>query len=865
MRTLIQNCKYAVRVLLKAPLLTVSSILILGIGIGANTALFTVMNALLIEQLPVEDPDRLVLFEVSAPENFDYGSTSGSTKVEAGRLRLTAFTYQSFIRFRENAQGLADVFAFSPLTLNVNADGRSDVVEGQVASGNYYSGLRLPAAIGRTITDADDTPSAPAVAVISHRFWRQRFGGSPSVIGKQLTINNTAFTVIGVTPANFNGTGEVGSAQDITIPLNWESKIQSDPKQSQIYQPGNWWLQTMARLGPGVTIEQATAKLNTVFQQSVLEDHAARQIDAQEKGDTSIKALESQNYPLLKLKIGSRGQVDVREEYAPSLSLLLSGLIAVLLIVCISVANLQFSRRVDQQREIATRLALGASRWQIVRQMLIESVVLASIGGALGIMFAIWIKEVLLRVEDWGGGALNALNTKLDWRVLGFTALLSIATGVVCGVVPAWKSANTDTKILLNLRSGGARVTSRGLLSRVLIVTQIALTLALAIGAGLFFQTLYNLKRTETGFNAHNVLLVDISPESNGYKAEELAQLYPDLIDRFNTIPGVNAATISRIPLLANTRFGRSVYLREALKATPDANGRIPASGSVYVNYVYENFLDVMQIPLLQGRPLERHDDSNSSPVAIVSETFAKRLFPNESAIGKRFTFNVKKPDAIEIVGVARDTKYDMQRREIRPMVYLPWRQSVEQMLPATIEVRTINDPYSVVGDVRKAVYEVDKNLPVSNIRTQEEQADKTLHAERLFARILGLFAAFALLLTAIGLYGVLAYSVKRRTNEIGLRMALGADRTEVLKMIIRQGIMVTLVGLALGLILSYLSELYLEKTIKLSSMLYGVKTHDLSTYIAVACIMFVVTLVACWFPARKATKIDPIRALRVE
>lgn len=864
MRTLIQNCKYGVRMLLKAPVLTFSAILILGIGIGANTALFTVMNALLIEQLPVEDPDRLVLFEASAPEDFDYGSTSGSTKAENGRLRLTAFTYQSFTRFRENAEGLADVFAFSPITLNVNADGRSEVVDGQVASGNYYTGLRLHAIVGRTITDDDDTPSAPPVAVISHRYWRQRFGGSPNVIGKQLTINKTAFTVIGVTPANFTGTGEVGSAQDITIPLGWEPKIQSDPKQSQIYGPGTWWLRIMARLGPGATIEQATAKLNIVFQQSVIEHRAARQIEAQTKGDTPIKALESQYYPVLNLKTGSRGQVDVREEYAPSLSLLLGGVIVVLLIVCISVANLQFSRRADQRREIATRLALGASRWRIVRQMLIESVVLSGIGGGLGIVFAIWIKDVLLRVEDWGGGDLNALNTKLDWRVLSFTTLLSIATGVVCGVVPAWKSANTDTKILLNL-SSGARVTSRSLLSRVLIITQIALSLALAIGAGLFFQTLYNLKRTETGFNAHNLLLVDISPESNGYKAEGLAQLYPDLVERFNTIPGVSAATISRIPLLANTRFGRSVYLHDALQATPDANGQIPASGSVYANYVYENFLDVMQIPLLQGRPLDRHDDSASSEVAIVSETFAKRFFPNESAIGKRFTFKVKKPDSIEIVGIAKDTKYDMQRREIRPMVYLPWRQSMDQMFPATIELRTSNEPYSIVTDVRRAVYDVDKNLPVSNIRTQEEQADKTLHVERLFARILGLFAVFALLLTAIGLYGVLAYSVKRRTNEIGLRMALGADRAAVLKMIIRQGILVTLVGLSLGLIISYGAEMYLEKTIKLSSMLYGVKTHDLSTYIVVACAMFVVSLVACWFPARRATKIDPIKALRHE
>src|SRR5215216_1897091 len=560
MQTLIQDFKYGFRVLLKAPVLTFSAILILGIGIGASTALFSVMNAILLEKLPVEDPDRLVLFEVSAAKSFDYGSTSGSNSVgSSGRLRLTAFTYQSFIRLREQPGVLADVFAFSPSTLNVNADGRSDVVDGQVVSGNYYGGLGLQAIVGRTITAQDDEPSAPPVAVLNHRYWQQRFGGSPSIIGKQLNINNIAFTVVGVTPANFNGTGEVGSSQDITIPLAWEPKIQSDPKESQMYGPGNWWLRIMGRLKPDATIEQATAMLNTVFQQSVIEHRTARQMDAQMKGEDPIKPLESEYYPQLIIRPGSRGEVDVREEYAPSVSLLLGGVSAVLLIVCISVANLQFSRRADQAREIATRLALGASRWQLIRQMLIESVILASMGGVLGILFAIWIKNGLLRVEDWGGGDLNALNIKLDWYVLSFTSLLSIVTGVVCGVVPAWKSSKADFKIAFNLHSGGARTTSHSFLSRLLIITQIALSFPLLIVAGLFFQTLYNLERTDTGFNTHNLLLVDISPELNGYKAKALAQLYPNLIERFNSIPGVRSATISRIPLLANTRYGRSL------------------------------------------------------------------------------------------------------------------------------------------------------------------------------------------------------------------------------------------------------------------------------------------------------------------
>jgi len=865
MGTLIQDLKYGFRVLWKVPVLTLSAILILGIGIGASTALFSVINAILLEKLPVEDPDRLVLFEVSAAKDFDYGSTSGSAHVDSsGILRLTAFSYQSFIRFQEQPGVLADIFAFSPSTLNVNADGRSDVVYGQVVSGNYYRGLGLQAIVGRTITDHDDE-SAPPVAVLSHRYWQQRFGGSSNIIGKQLNINNIAFTVIGVTPANFSGTGEVGSSQDITIPLVWESKIQSDPKNSQMYGPGNWWLRIMGRLKPDATIEQATATLNTVFQRSVMEHRTARQMDAQMKGGDPIKPLESEYYPLLKIKSGSRGEVDAREEYAPSLSLLLGGVSAILLIVCISVANLQFSRRADQAREIATRLALGASRWQLIRQMLIESVILASMGGLLGILFAIWIKNGLLTVEDWGGENLSALNIKLDWYVLSFTSLLSIVTGVVCGVVPAWNSCKADFNIVFNLRSGGARVTSRSFLSRLLIVTQIALSLPLLIVACLFFQTFYNLERTDTGFNTHNLLLVDIAPQLNGYKVKALEQLYPDLIERFGSIPGVRSATTSRIPLLANTRYGRSLYLHDALQATPDATGRIPSSGSAYVNYVYENFLEVMEMPLLQGRTFNRREDSDSSQVAIVNQAFAEKFFPNESAIEKRFTFNPKKPDSIEIIGIVRDTKYDMQRREIRPIVFLPWRQSMDQMFPVTVELRTSNDPYSIIADVRSAVYQVDKNLPLNNIRTQEEQADKTLHRERLLARILSFFAAVALLLAAVGLYGVIAYSVKRRTNEIAVRMALGADRPRVLKMIIGQGVLLTIVGVLSGLIISYFSITYLEKTIKLSSMLYGVKSYDVSSYLVVVCTILVVTLVACWFPARRATKIDPITSLRYE
>ena len=490
---------------------------------------------------------------------------------------------------------------------------------------------------------------------------------------------------------------------------------------------------------------------------------------------------------------------------------------------------------------------------------------LSALGGALGIVFALWIKDGLLAVGDWGGRGMRALEPQIDWRVLGFTFGLSLLTGIVFGLAPAWRATKVDLTPALKDSSRGSSAVSRSLLSRSLIVLQVALSLLLLIGAGLFLRTLINLQRVEPGFNARNLLLFGVEPGLIGYKDEKLTQLYQQMTERLEAVPGVQAVTFSRTALLSQSTSSRSVFLRDALSATPDAEGRIKPSGDGYIHQVRENFLEAMEISLLAGRTLKPQDDAKSPRVVVVNQTFANKYFPNESAVGKRFTFDPAKPDEIEIIGVAKDAKYARQRDEIPPTVYSSWRQELRGMSGATFEVRTAGDPNAAVAAVRQAVREVNGNLPLNNIKTQIEQADETLRMERLFAKLLSLFGLLAQQLASIGLYGVMAYSVAQRTREIGIRMALGASRGQVLKMILRQGMTLTLLGVILGLVGAYVMTKYLASQLNLTTMLYGVKVNDPMTYGVIAALLTIVALIACYIPARRATKVDPMVALRYE
>jgi predicted permease len=867
MNTLLQDLRYGARMLLKQKGVTAIAVLSLGLGIGANTALFSIVDAMLLKLLPVKEPQRLVLFQSLVARNFAYGSYSGNSRLdpETGLQLGTSFPYVSYQRMLERQDGqsaLSDIFAFGYVSLNALADGHAEGVSGQTVTGNYHVGLGVRPLLGRLLTGDDDKPSANPVAVLSYRYWQKRFSGDAGVVGKQINLNNRAFTVIGVTPPGFDGAGQVGATQDVTIPLAMEPQLNVDPQRSRMYGAGMWWLRIMGRLNPGATPEQARAQLEAAFQHSVVEHRAARNTQALAAGRNAISPLDPKDYPRLVLASGSQGEMNERRRYAPSLYLLLGVVGTVLLIACANVANLLLSRATSRQKEIGVRLALGASRGRLIRQLLTESVLLAAVGGALGLVFAMWIKDGLLAVSDWGPKALEA---KLDWRVLGFTLGLSLLTGIVFGLAPAWRATKVDLTPALKDSGRGSSGASRSLLSRGLVVMQVALSLLLLVGAGLFVRTLLNLQRVDPGFNTKNLLLFSVSPSLIGYKDERLVQLYERMTERLEALPGEPKVTFSSSPLLAQNTDSSSVYLRSALAAAPDANGRVRATGNSNVLYGRENFLETMEIPLLQGRAFNRQDDERAPKVVIVNQTFANRFFPNETPIGKRFTFDYKKPDEIEIVGLVRDAKYATQREETPPTCYLPWRQSVNSVGFANFQLRTTGDPSAVMAAVRQAAREVDENLPLSNIKTQVEQADETLRMERLFAKLVTLFGLLAQQLASIGLFGVLAYAVSQRTHEIGIRMALGASQTDVLKMIVKQGMALSLIGVALGLGGAYVLTKYLESWMQLSRMLYGVRPSDPATYGVVAALLTVVALIACYIPARRATKIDPMVALRCE
>jgi predicted permease len=859
MTTFLQDLRYGIQMLLKHPGFTAVAVITVALGVGANTALFSVVDAVLLKKLPVRQPDQLVLFNASWNEDkFGTGGFSGSDRVDpaTGLTVGTSFAVQTLTRLREQTNDpqsvVSDVFGFSTVDMNLNTGTQAEVVNGQVVSGNYYSALGVPAFLGRTITDDDDKAGASPVAVLSHRFWSTRFGGDQSIVGKQVNLNNVAFTIGGVTPPGFEGTMQVGSTQDVSIPIAWEPQISAERSMSK--GAGIWWLRLMGRLKPGARNEQAQAKLTNAFLQSVIEHRAARQSGIQR----SLRKLAPEDYPRLGVDSGSRGEMDTRRYLNKPLRLLFGVVALVLLIACANVANLLLVRASSRRREIAVRVALGASRSRLIRQFLTESLLLAVVGGGLGVLFALWIKNALLIVTDWGGREMAALNVQLDLRVLTFTLGLSLVTGIMFGIVPALRATRLDLTPTLKETGRNSSPIGRSLLSRSLVVVQVTLSVLLLIGAGLLIRTLQNLHRVDTGFNVNNLLLFSVDPSLVGYNEDKLSTLYQQMFARLEAVPGVQAVTFSRHALLSGAGTNGSVFL----PGVNGPDGKPTNSGEAYIHNVRENFLQTMEIPLLRGRSLSTQDDARAPQVAVVNQTFARFYFRDENPIGKRFSFGPDKPGEIEIVGLAKDTKDTGRRADTRRTVYQSYQQSLGLMRSATFEVRTVSDPAAVVSSIRQAVREVDSNLPLSNIKTQIEQADESLAMERMFAKLLTLFGLVAQQLAAIGLYGVMAYSVSQRTHEIGIRMALGANRGNVLKMVLRQGMVLTVIGVVLGLIAAYVLTKYLES---LTSMLFGVEPRDPFTFGVIAVSLTLVALVACLIPVRRATKIDPLTALRYE
>ena len=858
MNTFWHDVRYGLQMLWKNPGFTVIAVLTLALGIGANTALFSVVDMVLLKKLPVKDSDSLVLFNSVSNKQFTPGSHSGTNRTDpaTGLTTRSSFPYQTFVRMREQRGACSDIIAFSAIGLNVNADGLADYINAQAVTGNYYDVLGVPAFMGRMITYSDDNSAASPVAVISYRYWQKRFSGRPDVIGKQIDLNKVAFTIAGVAPPGFEGAMDLGSSMDVAIPMGWETQVDGD--RSEFMGAGDWWLRIMGRLKPGATIEQAQASLDLAFQQSALDHREARQTLRRAQGRQPISQLEPKDYPHLGAISGSRGEMNGRQFFVKPLRLLLGVVAVVLLISCANVANLLLVRASSRQKEIAVRLAMGASRWRLIRQLLTESVLLSTLGGAVGILIALWIKDSLISVGEWAGRE-NALNPRLDLRVLAFTFGLSLLTGIIFGIVPALRATRVDLTPALKDTGRGSSATTRSLLSRALVVAQVSLSLLLLIGAGLLVRTLINLQRVEPGFNEEKLLLFNIDPSLLGYKDDRLRNFYQQVFGQLEAVPGVQAVTFSRAALLSR---GATSGTFDLPNAKPGPDGKVPQTAEVYFHEVRENFMEAMGIPLLLGRTFTSKDDLKAPKVAMVNQTFAQKYLVGVNPIGQRFSMDIARPDPIEIIGVVRDAKYTSQRDQIPATMYRPWLQTPGAINAMTFEVRTTGDPKAFVGAIRQAIRDVEPNLPLNNIKTQIEQADETLSMERLFAKLMSLFGLLAQQLASIGLYGVLAYSVSRRTHEIGIRMALGANRGRMLTMILRQGMTLTLIGVALGLGGAYVLTKYLES---LTSMLFGIQPRDPITFAASAVLLTIVALVACFVPARRATKVDPMVALRYE
>ena len=863
--TFLRDLNYGLRMMRRSPGVTAVAILSLALGIGANTALFSVVDAVLLKTLPVEDPERLLVFEWQAGRQYRMSGMSGTSNVDGppGTRSLSLFRYDVFEKLHRAQAAtpespLSDLFAFAPLPeLTAKLGDQAEIIDGQAVSGNYFNGLRLNPALGRAITADDDRPGAAPVVVLSYQLWQDRFGGNPNIIGQQFKLNQQSLTIIGVTPRGFNGTLQVGYQPAVTVPLSIEPLLRGENSNlATANSPGVWWLNVMGRLKPGATEEQVRQSLNGAFQTAALEAMPPP------RKSSDPAQLAPKDYPHLLFEPGNLGMMDRRKTYASTIYGLFIVVALVLLIACANLANLLLARSTMRRPEISVRVAIGAGRWRLIRQLLTESLLLAVLGGAVGVVFAFWGKSALVALTDNETGLLpNGVELSLNWRVLVFTLAVSLLTGVLFGFVPAWRATTMDLSSTLK-QSGRATGRVSGL-SKGLLVAQVALSALLLVGAGLFIRTLYNLQRIKLGFNPENLLVFRLQPERAGYKEEQLLRFYQQLFDRLDHLPSVSGATFARVELVANENWSNSFLL-------PGETVDTAAEHDTMLQMVRENYFATMEIPFVRGRQFTPHDNLNAPAVAVVNQTFEHEYFPNEEVLGKRIRFNDEKE--VEIVGVVADTKYDRQRDQNQPLVYTPWRQEPANIGEMHFALRT-NDPAALAEQVRSVVRELDGNLPVTQVGTQAARAEATLGQERLYARLLSFFGVIALVLAAIGLFGVLAYSVSQRTKEIGIRMAFGAQVTQVIRLVVWQGMKLVLLGLVVSASIGYVLKRLLEREYfapdswqqQMAQQLYGVKISDPLTLIAIATLLILVALLSCWLPARRAAKVDPLVALRYE
>ena len=834
--------------MLRAKGWTAVILLLLALGIGANTALFGAMNGLWLRKLPVSDPDTLVRFRSAGPNHMRtdilvYGATAPDAR---GRPVEPTFSYPMYQQFVEHNRTMSDIFTCAPLgDVNVIVNGQAEIASAFLASGNFYSVLGVTARVGRTFTPDDDRPTAAPVAVISHKYWRSRFGGSREAIGSIARINNTPVTIIGVLPPEFTGVQRaVDEAPDVAMPIALEPQVtlqRSSLQRSLLGAPNFWWVQVMGRLNPGVTPAQVQGNLAGVFQHSARAGFDAFLASRSPQEQFQFSPKDRSAIPELLVDSGSRGIYDVDKRQLRTVGVLSAIVALVLLIVCANVANLLLSRATARQSEISVRLALGATRSKLIRQLLTESLLLSSIGGTLGLLMARWGQPLLQSITE--------RVSPIDWRVLAFAVAVSTLTGVVFGIAPAFRATQADVNSALkrNSRAAGRPGTRLG---KSLVVAQVTISLVLVAGAGLFLRTVHNLRQVDIGFNAGNVLLFRVSPALSGYEPEKRNPLYVDIGDRIRAIGGVRSVAWSNPSLMSARRFSSDMYIQG--RVYPQRRGD-PISGAV----VSPSFFATMEIPLIAGRGFTERDTSDAPKVAVINEAAARLYFPNESPLGRRFGQTSTDSGGIEIVGVLRDAKYNNLREAPPPTMYRPYQQAYSGTV--TFEVRTAGDPLAVIPAVREAVRASDPNVPIINVTTQMREVEQRFQQERLFAQAGTLFGALALLVACIGLFGLMSYNVARRTSEIGIRMALGAARADVLRLVMRESMVLVLGGVLLGLVGAVAASRFV------ANLLFGLQPVDPMTMTGAVIVMVLLSAVAGYLPARRASQVDPIEALRYE
>jgi predicted permease len=844
-----QDVRYGWRTLGKNPLFTSMAVLSLALGIGANTAIYSVMDAIMVRALPVRNPGELAILNWRAKTTRDPAVVedhTGSSYSEPGGSKTSPdFPWPVYELLRDHNDVFSVLFAHERAgQLNLAVRGQAELGPVEFVSGNFFSGLGVVPAAGRLIADSDNRGGGSQVAVLSYQYWRDRFAGDPAAIGQTVSINNIPFTITGVAAPEFFGVAP-GSAPVVYIPITNRPALArnyGNEHDTMFIDSHFYWVDMMGRLRPGVTLERAQAEIAERFQQFAL------------ASATNEKARA--DLPALWLEEGGSGVDSLRRQYSKPLFVLMTMVAFILAIACANIANLLLARASARRREIAVRLSLGASRLRVLRQLLTESLLLALPGGILGLAIA----AAGIRFLTWllaAGREDFSLRAELDWRVLAFTIAVACATGILFGLAPAIAATRVDiTPALKETRaSAPSRRGHRIGLSQVLVVSQIALSLLLMLGAALFVRTLANLHSVETGFNQKSLLTFNLDASQAGYKDAALKVFYADMNERFRALPGVRAATVSDMPLIANANHGTGVIVPGVRK---QAGHDGPSTSYISVG---PTFFETMQIPILLGRSIDSRDVDGGPLAAVVNEVFAKKYFPEQNPVGRHFTLGNSAAGDLTIVGVAKNARYSSLKDAIPPVTYISYLQNAVKRPPIamTFELRTAGRPLALAEAVRKTVHDTAPRVPVTSMMTQTQRIDNTINQERTFADLCTAFAVLALTIACVGLYGTMAYAVSRRTNEIGIRMALGAQQKRILWMVLREVLALAAAGLAIGFLCAW-SGLSTMK-----SFVFGMKPTDPPTTLLAAGILIAALVLAGFAPATRACRIDPLTALRHE